>query len=280
MKVYMHWDMEGASGLFHRAQAWYWHPGVPEETKEAGRRLLIADINNAVAAALDAGADQVIICDTHHGGGNIRIPDMLQDPRVTYYDKSTREENGRKRWMPDLDETVDAFMLPGHHAKTGTPTAFLPHGWSRTWAEITINGESVGELGLEACYAAHWGAPLALVHGDEAACREAEARWPGVVTAPVKRAISFDLAEGPSPEEAHKLVAEKIHEALAKVRRGEIPVLRPALPMTVAIRMTDVLAAETAARRPGVERVDELTVAARIEQHGDVVKWITGLGVS
>src|SRR5215208_3640455 len=105
MKVYMHWDMEGTSGLFHKDQTWYWFPGVPESTKEEGRQLLMADINSAVAAALDAGADQVIVCDTHHGGGNIRVPEMLQDPRVTYHDHSTRVENGRLRWMPDLDET-------------------------------------------------------------------------------------------------------------------------------------------------------------------------------
>ena len=50
--------------------------------------------------------------------------------------------------------------------------------------------------------------------------------------------------------------------------------------MTVAIRMSDVQSADAAAQRPGVERVDELTVQAYMDQHGDVVKWITGLGVS
>ena len=139
---------------------------------------------------------------------------------------------------------------------------------------------ATGELGLEACYAAHWGAPLALVHGDEAACREAEARFPNVVTAPVKRAVTEELSEGLDPAAAHRLVAEKIHEALAKVRRGEIPVLRPTLPMTVSIRMTTVEAAEKAMQRPGVERVDERTVQAHPAVHGDVVNWIVGLGVS
>jgi len=281
MKVYMHWDMEGASGLFTRAHAWYWEPGVSEAIKEEGRLLLMADINSAVAAALDAGADQVIICDTHHGGGNIRVAEMLQDPRVTYHDTSTRQENGRLRWMPDLDESVDAFMLPGHHAKRHTANAFLPHGQSRDWAEIQINGESVGELGLEACYAAHWGVPLVLVQGDEAACREAEARFPGVVTAAVKRAVSVDLCEGLEPAAAHQLTSEKIHEAIAKARRGEVPVLRPQLPMTVSIIMFTPEKAEEAAQRPGVQRLDDLTVAASVEQHGDVLKWITGrLGVS
>jgi D-amino peptidase len=278
MKIYMHWDMEGASGIFTRAQTWYWEPGVSDQVKERGRQLLMADINAAVAASLDAGAGEVIICDTHHGGGNIRIEEMLADPRVTYHTRSVREEHGFRRWMPDLDASVDAFMLPGHHAKRGTPDAFLPHGWSREWEEITINGESVGEIGLEACYAAHWGVPLVLVQGDVAACREAEARFPGVVTAAVKQAVTPELCDGLDLPAAHQLTAEKIHEAIAKTRQQQIPVVRPQLPMTVAIRMTTPEAAETAAKRSGVSRVDERTVAARLERYGDVVSWIVGVG--
>ncbi|HEX2515474.1 MAG TPA: M55 family metallopeptidase, partial [Chloroflexota bacterium] len=166
VKLYMLWDMEGASGLFERDQAWYWHPHVPPETAAAGLRLLMADVNGAVAAALEAGADEVIVCDTHHGGGNLRLPVMLRDPRVTYHGHSRGAgKDGRERWMPDLDETVDGFLLPGHHAKAGTPDAFLPHTSSLAWLDFRINGRSVGEIGLEACYAGHWGVPLVFVQG-------------------------------------------------------------------------------------------------------------------
>ena len=57
----------------------------------------------------------------------------------------------------------------------------------------------MGEIGLEACYAGHWGVPLVFVQGDEAGCREAEAQFPGVVTAAVKRAVSADRCAGPGP---------------------------------------------------------------------------------
>ncbi|MGH2355587.1 MAG: M55 family metallopeptidase [Chloroflexota bacterium] len=280
MKLFMLWDMEGVSGLFRRPQAWFWEPGATEEDHQSGRQLLMADINAAVAAALDAGADEVIVCDTHHGGGNIRIEELLADPRVTYLGKSTREENGRRIWMPGLNESVDGFMLLGHHAKGGTPGAFLPHAWSRTWADFRINGRSVGEIGIEACYAAHWGVPLILVQGDEAACREAEAQFPGVVTAAVKRAIDPDTCEGLDPEAAHRLTAAKVHEAIAQARKQAITPVRHRLPMEVSIRMSTMEAAGAAAQRPGVRRFDEFTVGATVEQHGDVVKWITGLGVS
>ena len=42
-----------------------------EQAAREGRDLLIADVNSACVAALTTGADEVIVRDTHHGGGNI-----------------------------------------------------------------------------------------------------------------------------------------------------------------------------------------------------------------
>jgi D-amino peptidase len=278
VKLYMHWDMEGASGLFRRAQAWYYKPGATEQDRVEGQRLLEADMRAAVTAALDAGADELIVCESHHGGGNYRPAEMPHDSRVTYFETGVATENGRRRWMPLLDETVDGLLLPGHHAMTNAPGAFLPHSRSLDWLDVRINGESVGEIGFKACYAAHWGVPLILVQGDAAACREAEARFPGVVTAAVKRALSPDRCEGLEPAAAHRLTAARIREAVEQARRRAIPVLRPALPMTVTIRMAQPAGAEAAARRPGVTLLDAHTVAAQVDRHCDVMKWITGLG--
>lgn len=279
MKIFMLWDMEGASGITTREQAWYWDEGVREEIAEQGKSLLTADINSAVAALLDAGVDELIVCDTHHGGGNIRPDAMLSDSRVTYLFKSRGRQGTEFRWLPGLDETVDGFMLPGHHAKAGTPGAFLPHTWTSAWADFLINGRSVGEIGIESCFAGHWDVPLVLVQGDEAACGEAEALCPGVVTACVKRAESHDRCSGPDPESARRLTARKAVEAVEKARTGALGAYTPSLPMTVTIRMKTAEAAEAAARRPGVERTGELTVQGCVERRADVVKWILGTGL-
>ena len=68
---------------------------------------------------------QLIVCDTHHGGGNIVMERMLQDTRITYLGRSVGNEGSERRWMPGLDHTVDAFMFPGRRAKAGTPDAFF-----------------------------------------------------------------------------------------------------------------------------------------------------------
>jgi D-amino peptidase len=278
MKVFMHWDMEGVSGLHRREQAWYWEEDARPEVGEEGRQLLMADINSAVAAALEAGADELIVCDTHHGGGNIRLEQMLSDPRVTYLQRATVEQDDLRYWLPGLDASVDGFMLPGHHAMAGTEGAFLPHTWTLEWRDFRINGRSVGEMGIEACFAGHWDVPVALAQGDQAACREAEAQFPGVVTAAVKRAESPDLCSGPDAESARRLTAQKVVEAAARLRAGACQPFRPDLPMTVAVTLASAERAAEVAARPGVERVDDDTVQARLERHCDVVKWVLGVG--
>lgn len=280
MKLFIHWDMEGTSGLFRREQVWFWEPGVSEQAAAEGRQLLIDDVNSLCSAALKAGVDEIIVCDTHHGGGNIVVDRMLADPRITYLVQSTGYQNGEYRWMPGLDETVDALLLPGHHAKAGTAGAFMHHTWTLDWADVLINGQSVGEMGIEAYFAGHWDIPLIFAHGDEAGCAEAREQFPGVTTAGVKRAVSYDLAVGLEAAAARALTAEKAAEAIAKARVAKPPPFKPTLPMTVTIRMTSEAAADRAAQRPTVQRVDALTVEGRLTQHCDVVKWVNGTGLA
>src|SRR5574340_344789 len=202
MKLFMLWDMEGVSGIHSREQVWFWEQGVRPEVARGGKDLLMADINSAVTAALAAGVDELIVCDTHGGGGNILLDRMVTDPRVSYLQKSRGYQDGKFRWLPGLDESVDGFLVPGHHAKAGTAGAFLPHTWTVEWADFQINGQSVGEMGIEACYAGHWDIPVILAQGDDYACREAEGMFPGATTACVKHATGHDTCEGPAPEAA------------------------------------------------------------------------------
>ena len=272
----MHWDMEGVSGIFTREHVWYWEEGTREHIAEEGRQLLIADVNSAAAAALEAGADEVIVCDTHHGGGNIERDKMLSDPRIIYH---VRSRDAAGRWMPGLDDTVDGLMLMGHHAKAGTEGEFLPHTWTTEWADFRINEQSVGEMGIEACYAGYWDIPPIMAQGTEAACREAEEQYPGIVTAGVKHAESHDLCSGLDADSARRLTAQKVGEAIDKARTGQLGPYKPTLPMTVTIRMKTAELAEAATQKPQVRRIDEYTVEGKVDRQCDVVKWILGTGL-
>ena len=280
LTVFMLWDMEGTSGLFDKERIWYWDPGVPEQMQIEGCEMLTADVNSAARAALEAGVDTLIICDTHHGGNNIIPEKLISDPRIKFLPRSVGQENGEWRWMPGLNENVDGFMLMAHHAKPGTENAFLHHAQSLDWADIRINGTSVGEIGIESCYAGNWNIPIIMMHGDEAGCREAEELLPGIVTAAVKRALSYDVAEGPDPQAARDLTARKVKEAIDKLKSGgKFTVYNPTLPLTVSVRLTTKEAAEKISERFGTTLKDPFTVEATIDRHSDVMKPFTGAGL-
>ncbi len=269
MKLYINWDMEGVSGLYQRDQAWFWDRAKPGAHEE-GRRLLTADMNAATAAALAAGVDQLVVAETHSSGGNALCEQLLADPRVTY-----EGEVGHSGLMPSLDETFDGLLLLGQHARAGTPGAFLDHTMSSTtWFDFSVNGQSVGEVGIEACYAGHWGVPLIMVQGDEACCAEAQAQFPGIVTAPVKHGLMRFKASGPAPELGRELTARNVAEAVALARAKTLQPFRPELPLTVRLTFTSTDQAEAAADKPGVRRVDGRTVECRVERQCDVLTWL------
>jgi D-amino peptidase len=278
LKLFFNCDMDGSPGIFTREQAWYWESGARPEVGREACELFTADINAASEAALAAGAADLIVCDTHHGGGNFVQEKLLRDPRITYLYRSVGIEDGKRRWMPGMNETVAGLLLPGHHAKASTEGAFLPHTWNFEWLDFTINGQSVGEIGIEACFAGHWNVPLIHVQGDEAACAEARRQFPWVVTTAVKSGTT-DLCTGLTPDEAKRETARGIRQAIEGLRAGKMRPYKPALPMTVTLRMRTMDAAAKAAQRPGVLRLDDHTVEARVGRQCDVVKWLLGTGL-
>ena len=189
-------------------------------------------MNVLSAAALERGVTELIVCDTHHGGGNLVREQLSTDARIKYEYRSVGLENGKRRLMPQLDRNTAGLMLPGHHAKAFTERAFLPHTNSFEWADFRINGESVGEIGMEACYAGHFDVPLIYVEGDEAACYEARRLFPGVVTAAVKQTETAEKCSGMDQETAHREVQRKVAEAVEKARTRQLRPYKPELPMT------------------------------------------------
>ena len=121
--------------------------------------------------------------------------------------------------------------------------------------------------------------PLILVHGDEAACKETQEQFPQAITVSVKKAESYDRCTGPDAATARKMTAEKIAEAIQKLRTAKPAPFKPKLPMRVSLRLTEESRAEAIARRPGVKRIDAFTVEAEVQRQCDVIKWINDTGV-
>lgn len=261
MKIYILADMEGISGIRKPEQVQTQGGGAEYED---GRRLMTADINAAVEGCFAGGATQVLVADTHGGGGGqVRMEDL--DERV-----SLERPSGR-RMMPSLDESFAGVILLGHHAMAGTIGGFLDHTMSSTaWFEYRINGQAVGEIAIEAAWAAHCGVPVIMVHGDEATAREAAATLGQVECAVVKKGLTRNTACCLPLKQAHAIVRETAARAVAGAKAGRFKPFTPSLPATIELTYCRSDMCEAFSLRPGDERVDARTIRRVIDKLEDV----------
>ena len=260
MKIYILADMEGISGIRTLDQVKFDSPEYAE-----GRKLMMDDINAAIDAAYRAGATEVVACDTHGGGGQVKLAEM--DPRAVY-----ETPNG---WllMPSLDASFAGVVLLGHHARAGTLNAFLDHTMSSaSWFEYRINGQVVGEIGIEAAYAG----PLRRARDHGLRRRRCGAGGAGI-TRPCGmrgRQVGHPAQPGQVPVAARSPRGDpRGHEPRHRLDRRLSGPINPALPATVRLTLYRTDMADEFADDPHIERVDARTVQRQAFSLLDVCRW-------
>jgi D-amino peptidase len=184
LKVYVSVDMEGISGVNGDNQT----TATGSEYGRA-RKLMVEDANAAIRGAFEGGATDVLVNDSHGGQRNL-LPEDL-DPRARLISHSFK----RHGMMEGLDETFDAVIFVGYHAKAGSPRGLFAHTGSGVVRDLAVNGKSVGEGGMNAMLAAWYGVPVVMVTGDDVAVEEQKETAPGVRGVVVKRAINSRAVE-------------------------------------------------------------------------------------
>jgi D-amino peptidase len=256
MKLYILADMEGISGIRRQEQVQRDQPDYA-----GGCELMMQEMNVAISAAFDAGATEVVACDTHGGGGQVRIDKM--DSRAVY------EQPACGAMMPALDESFGGVVLLGHHARAGTLNGFLDHTMSSaSWFEFRINGDPVGEIGIEAAYAGHFGVPVIAVTGDEATAAEAKALLGDVECAVVKTGLGRNHARCLPLPDAHERVRKAVSDAASAAERFQP--WTPSLPATLELTVYRSDMADGYATRERVQRLDARTLRTRIDMLRDI----------
>jgi len=257
VKIYVLCDLEGAAGVVD------FHTQTYADTKynEQARTLATLELNALVDGALEGGATEVIVLDGH-GSGGLDIAQVHPEAKVMY---------GRplpRGW--GLDRGFAAQFLYGHHAMNNVPTGVLCHSWSsRTIANCWLNGELIGEIGVNVALAGYFGMPTAFVSGDRAAVEEAQRYVPDIEGVIVKEGLSRTSALTLAPAKARTLIREGARRAMDKVGT-----LKPYVAAPPYAFRTQYLAAQSAddkARRPDVVRIDLHTVQVSGEDFLDVI---------
>ena len=138
LKVLISADMEGVGGV----STWNVQADPKGREYEQFRRLMTEEVNAAVAGAVDAGATDVLVVDSHTGE-NIDIE--LLDKRVRLIRAWPRPLS----MVQGIDSTFDAVVFVGYHAREGAAEAVLAHT-DNGRVVVKLNGVEVPEAGFEA----------------------------------------------------------------------------------------------------------------------------------
>jgi D-amino peptidase len=248
MKVFVSSDMEGTAGVVDWAQCL---PGEPEY--HVYRRLLLAEVNAAIDGALDAGATDFLVNDSHSSMRNL-FPDQLHG-RASYL-------SGRHKpmyMMQGLDESFDAAFFVSYHGSMGASEATLSHTYNPSAiAEVLLNGVVAGESGINGLVALAHGVPVVLITGDATTAREAEPFFPGIEAVVVKESHTRFSATSLHPEVACERIRAGAGRAVERL--GSFPLPAVTLPATLRVRFRNADLAEVATWLGGVRRADDTSV--------------------
>ena len=243
LKVYISADMEGVAGVVTGDQL---GPGAFEY--ERFRNFMTRETLAAVQAAKEAGATEVVVSDSHGNGENLLIEQFPKEVRVI------RSWPRRLSMMAGIDTTFDAVIFIGYHASASNPQGVRAHTFSSArLTRVALNGVAVSEGAWNAAVAGHFGVPVVMISGDDAAIAEVRALVGPVEAAETKRALGFHAADSLTPDASCELIGRKVKAALARRKDFKPYVVRP--PITLEVGFKHYRPAEVLAYLRGVERI-------------------------
>ncbi len=259
MKVFISVDIEGICDVVNSE-----HTNNKGFLYNNARKQMTLEANAAIKGAFEAGATEVVVNDSHGPMVNL-MPDLL-DKRAELITGTTKPLS----MMQNLDDSFDAVMFVGYHARNNTP-GVLSHTISGgTVDNIWINGKVVGESGFNAHTASHFNVPVVMVTGDQILKEEVKTTLGEQVEfVQVKKAITRYSAQCIHPEVA----CEKIQKAAKKAldNLDQMKALEVEAPFTGKIQFLNSGKADAAARLPHSKRVSGDTVSYTDESLFEVI---------
>jgi D-amino peptidase len=248
VKVFISADMEGATGVVTGR-----HTASNDPEFGRMRKLLTGDVNAAVEGAVDAGAAEVLVNDSHGSMINILIEELHPKARLI------SGSNKLLCQMEGIDGGHAAALFVAYHAREGGGDGILNHTlMGRIVHEITCNGVPYGETGLNAGLAGHFGVPVVLVTGDDKVAAEAVDLLGPIETAVVKDAVERLVANCLPPVRTRDII--RLAAGRAVRRAAEIPPHVVPGPVTFRATFKSTAGATLPLLIPQVRRVDPKTI--------------------
>ena len=251
LKVYISVDMEGTVGTVTGDQL-----GPSGFEYGRFREFMTREALAAVEAAKEAGATEILVSDSHGNGENLLIEMFPKDVHII---RSWPRRNGM---MAGIDETFDAIFFIGYHASTNNPAGVRAHTFSSArLTSVKLNGTPVTEGAFNAAIAGHFGVPVVMVSGDDAAVAEVQSLVGDIEGAVVKKNLGFHSAETLTPEASYELIAQKVKTALGRL--GDFKPYRVETPVTLDVSFKHYRPVEVLTYLRLIERTDSHSIRFR-----------------
>lgn len=250
MKVYISVDMEGVAGVSHP------NPTSRSDPEYAlAVELMVGETNAAIEGALDGGATEILVNDSHGGMYNLRPLQVDQVARLL---------QGQKAWSmvagAGPDAGFDVALFVGYHARAGHPTGTIAHTYSGRPVQTRLNGQLTGEYGFNAAVLGEWGVPVGMVSGDDALAEEVAEWLPWAERVVVKHGMGSHAAASVHPHVARQLIRDAAAAAVRRAAAGDLVALIVDAPVSMEVEYAKGVIADYAALVPLAERVGDRTV--------------------
>ena len=246
-KVFISADMEGISGISGSDQL-----SATGSEYNRSRKMMADDVNAAIRGARAGGATTIVVNDSHGTMRNLRLEELESGARLISHSFK------RSGMVEGLDDSYDAVIFVGYHAKAGHPSGLFAHTGSGVVRDVRVNGQSLGEGGLNATVAAWYGVPVVLVTGDDVAVKQVAEVATTAKTVAVKRAINPRAVELRPFSEVHREIEAVAREAVAGAKKFPA---RRASSYKVEVQFQNVAIPEVAEIIPGMQRPSPDTIA-------------------
>ena len=165
IKIYISADMEGVVGVVTNEQL-----GPQGFEYQRFREFMTQEVNAAIEAAVEAGATEIVVSDSHGNGQNLLIEKLPKNILLV------RSWPRPLMMMQGIDETFGGAIFIGYHSGTTNPQGVRAHTISSArLADVRLNNISMPEAGINAAIAGHFNVPVIMVSGDDVAVKETAA---------------------------------------------------------------------------------------------------------
>src|ERR1700750_2830528 len=226
MKVFISVDMEGTSGLERLEEISRGLPGF-----DRARRLMAGDANAVVRGAIEGGADEIVVSDSHGYMCNITPADLVPGVQL-------KRGQLRRRWcqMKGFESDFDAVLLVGFHAKAGNGDAILSHQRVTSFLDRRVNGQSVPEPSLNTWLAGAFGVPVVMLSGDDQVIAEASPVTGDIHYAQLKKSTGYFSGEHLPLHQSLQLRRETARDAVKNA--AAFKPVQAELPVTIEVDLS------------------------------------------